>query len=87
MFKPFGCKKHFCVLLQSPVISFWVTLIMVTITRHIVINIFQTEHFSAEKFAMGLWELWAFLLYQNLKKKKKNEKKNEKKLKKIEKKV
>ena len=26
---------------------------MVTITRHICINIFQTEHFSDVKFAMG----------------------------------
>ena len=26
---------------------------MVTITRHIFINIFQTENFSAVKFAMG----------------------------------
>ena len=26
---------------------------MVTITRRVVINIFQMEHFSAVKFAMG----------------------------------
>ena len=30
-----------------------VSLIMVTITRHIFINIFQTEHFLAVKFSMG----------------------------------
>ena len=30
-----------------------VSLIMVTITRHVFINIFQTEHFSSVKFAMG----------------------------------
>ena len=33
------------------------SVIMVTITRHVFINIFQTEHFSAVKFYMGyLWE-------------------------------
>ena len=26
---------------------------MVTVTRHVFINIFQTEHFSAVKFDMG----------------------------------
>ena len=30
-----------------------VSLNMVTITRHVFINIFQTEHFSSVKFAMG----------------------------------
>ena len=34
-------------------ISYCVSLIMVTITRHIFINIFQMEHFSAVKFDMG----------------------------------
>ena len=43
--KPFGCTKQFCVL-QLP-ISHCVNLIMVTITRHIFINTFQTEFFSA----------------------------------------
>ena len=52
--KPFGCTKQVC-LLQLP-ITYCVSLIMVTITRHIFNNIFQTEHFSAVKFAMGLGE-------------------------------
>ena len=33
--------------------SYCVSLIMVTITRHVFINIFQTGHFSAVKFAVG----------------------------------
>ena len=37
-----SCQYFYCV-----------SLIMVTITRHIFINIFQMEHFSAVKFAMG----------------------------------
>ena len=42
-----------CILLLS--------LIMVTITRHIFINIFQMEHFSAVKFAMGYEKNMSFL--------------------------
>ena len=34
-------------------ISYCVSLIMVTITRYIFINIFKTEHFSAVKYAKG----------------------------------
>ena len=49
--KPFGCTKRLGVL-QLPV-SYCVSLIMVTITRHVFINIVQTEHFSAAKFDMG----------------------------------
>ena len=51
MVKLFGRTKQFCIL-QLP-ISYCVSLIMVNITRDIFINIFQTEHFSAVKFAMG----------------------------------
>ena len=51
MVKPFECTKQFCVL-QVP-ISYCVSLIMVTITRQVFINIFQTKHFSAVKFTMG----------------------------------
>ena len=51
MVKPFGGIKKFCIL-QLP-ISYCVTLIMVTITGYDFINIFQTEHFSAVKFATG----------------------------------
>ena len=43
--------KQICIL-QLP-IPYCVNLIMVTITRHIFINIFQTKCFSAVKFAMG----------------------------------
>ena len=49
--KPFAYTKQICIL-QLP-ISYCVSLIMVTITRHIFINIFQMEHFSVVKFAMG----------------------------------
>ena len=42
---------------------------MVTITRHIFIDIFQTEHISAVKFDMGYDENMSFLVtYQNLQK-------------------
>ena len=49
--KPFGCTKQICIL-QLPV-PYCVSLIMVTITRYIFINFFQTECFSAVEFAMG----------------------------------
>ena len=51
MVKLFGCTKQFCIL-QLP-IFYIISLIMVTITKHIFINIFQTEHFSGVRFAMG----------------------------------
>ena len=35
---------------------------MVTITRHVFINISQTEHFSAVKFAMGYENNMSFLV-------------------------
>ena len=57
--KQFGCTKQFCIL-QLPV-SYCVSLIMITITRHIFINIFQMELFSAVKFAMGYEKILAFL--------------------------
>ena len=43
---------------------------MVTITRHVFINIFQTEHFSAAKFAiaMGYEKNMSFLVIANLQK-------------------
>ena len=37
-------------------------IIMVTITRHIFINIFQMECFSAVKFAMGYEKSMSFLV-------------------------
>ena len=52
--------EQFCIL-QLP-ISYCVSLIMVTITRHIFIDIFQTEHFSAVKFAMGYEKNISFLV-------------------------
>ena len=44
------------------------SLIMVTITRHVFINTFQTEHFSAVKFAMGYEKNMSFLVLPNLQK-------------------
>ncbi len=50
-------------------IPYCVSLIMVTITSHIFINIFQTVHFSAVKFTRGNGKNMSFLLiYQNLRK-------------------
>ena len=43
-------------------ISCCVSLIMVTITRHIFISIFQTEQFSAAKFVMGYAKNMSFLV-------------------------
>ena len=58
--KPFGCMEQFCTL-QLP-ISYCVSLIMVTITRHVFFNIFQTEHFLAVEFSMGYMKtIWDFL--------------------------
>ena len=37
---------------------------MVTITRHVFNNIFQTKHLSAVNFVMGYGKIWAFLRYQ-----------------------
>ena len=48
MIKPFGNKKQFHEL-QLP-LSYCVSLVMVPITNHIFLNIFQMEHFSAVKF-------------------------------------
>ena len=42
--------------------SFCVSLIMVIITRHVFINIFQMEHFSALKFAVGYEKNMNFLV-------------------------
>ena len=47
--------------IQLP-ISYCVSLIMVTITRHVFINIFQTEHFLAVKFSMGYVKNMTFLV-------------------------
>ena len=60
MVKPYECTKQFCIL-QLP-ISYCVSLIMVTITRHIFINIFKTEHFSAVRFGMGCERNMSFLV-------------------------
>ncbi len=58
--KRFGCKKRLCIL-QLP-IPYCVSLIMVTITSHIFINIFQTVHFPAVKFTRGNEKNTSFLL-------------------------
>ncbi len=49
--KPFGHKKILSIL-QLPIL-YCVSLIMVTITSHIFINIIKTVHFSAVKFTRG----------------------------------
>ncbi len=58
--KPFGHKKRSRIL-QLP-IPYCVSLIMVTITSHIFINIFKTVHFSAVKFTRGNKKYMGFLL-------------------------
>ena len=58
--KLFGCTKQIWIL-QLP-ISYCISSLMVTITRHIFINIFQMEHFSAVKFAMGYEKNMSFLV-------------------------
>ncbi len=58
--KPFGHNKKICIL-HLP-IPYCVSLIMVTITSHIFINIFQTVHFSAVKFTRGNEKNMSFLL-------------------------
>ena len=63
-----GCMKKFCTVHGS-----CLCLIMVTLTRHVFINIFHTEHFSDVKFAMGYEKNMSFLVIA-----KKFEKKNEK---------
>ncbi len=68
--KPFAHKKRLRIL-QNP-IPYCVSLIMVTITIHIFINIFQTVHFSAIKFTWVMRKIWAFFWYQNLRKFEKN---------------
>ena len=60
--KPFGCWKQFCIL-QLP-ISYCVSLIMVTITGHVFINFFQTDHFLALKFYMSYEKNMSFLVIQ-----------------------
>ncbi len=60
LIKPFGHKKRLRIL-QLP-IPYCVSLIMVTITSHIFINIFQTVHFSAVKFTTGNEKNMSFLL-------------------------
>ena len=52
--KPFGCTKQFCVF-QLPTF-YCVSLITVTITRHVFINIFQTEYYFSCKIWHRFWE-------------------------------
>ena len=60
MVKSFGCTKQFLIL-QLP-IPCCISLIMVTITRHVFIDIFQTEHFATVKFAMDYEKNVSFLV-------------------------
>ena len=64
-------KWSYCLDAQSNlgycIILYCVSLIMVIITRHVFVNIFQTEHFSAVKFGIGYKRktIWVFLWHQN----------------------
>ena len=69
--KPFGCTKQFCIL-QLP-ISYCINY--GTITRHVFINIFQTEHSSAVNFAMGYEKNMSFLVIAKFPKVKKKDEK------------
>ena len=60
MVNPFGCTKQFRDL-QLPV-SYCVSLIMVTITRHGFINILQMENISAVQFDMVYEKNMSFLM-------------------------
>ena len=56
--KRFGCTKQFCILQLSVSVS----LIMVTITRHVFTSIFQMKHFLAGKFFVGFEKNMSFLV-------------------------
>ncbi len=58
--KPFGHKKRLRIS-QLP-IPYCVSLIMLTITSHIFVNIFQTVHFSAVKFIRSNEKNMSYLL-------------------------
>ena len=72
MVKSVGCSK-LCVLKLR--ISYYVSLRMVAITRHVFIHIFYTVLFSAVSFDMGYKKSITFLVIpKSLKLEKKNEK-------------
>ena len=60
--KPFGCTKQVCICSCVSYISYCVSLIMVTITRHVFMIFFQTEHLLAMKFDMGNEKNMSFLV-------------------------
>ena len=76
--------KQFCILQNLAYILYCVSLIMVTITRHAFIYIFQTKHFLAVKFSMGYEKNVSFLVIAKSpkvwKKKKKKQKKTVEKI-------
>ena len=49
-------------ILHTAVAYICVSLIMVTITRQVFIDIFQTEHFLTVKFSMGYEKNMSFLV-------------------------
>ena len=57
---PFGSTEQFCIL-QLP-ISYCVSLIMVTVTEHVFINMFQTEQFLAVTFFMRYEKNMSYLV-------------------------
>ena len=52
--KPFGCTKQFCIL-QLP-ISYCVSLIMISITRHVFIDIIPNGTLFSWKICHGFWD-------------------------------
>ena len=63
MVKPFWFGKQFCIC--KYLYNYYVKphlMIMVTMIRHLFINIFQTQHFSAIKFYLGYEKYMSFLV-------------------------
>ena len=63
----FGSKQSSCLDVRSKFVycyclSYCINFVMVTITRLVFFNVFQTEHFPAVKFAMGYVKNMNFFL-------------------------
>ena len=59
--KPFGYKKILMIAIFY-ILLLTLPYLMVTITNHIVRNLFQTVHFSAVRFNRGVKKYVCFLL-------------------------
>ena len=73
--KPFGCTKHLYITVVP--LFYCVSLVTVTITRHIFIIIFQMECFSPVKFAIGYEKNMSFLVNTKISKSLKKVKKKD----------